>query len=108
MKLIIDISDELFKDIQDNILFGDEYHDAVWELNGAIINGTPLENITSEIREEKEFAYADFEQYKVDYLGCDAEYVEDELPNDDYRYGMERCLEIINQHISGKDGEQNK
>ena len=57
-----------------------------------------IENIKAEIREEKEFAYADFEMYKVDYLGCDAEYVEDELPNNDYRYGMERCLEIIRKH----------
>ena len=62
-----------------------------------------LEDIKAEIVEEKEYAYADFEQYKVDYLGVDADYVEDELPNDDFRYGMERCLEIINKHIRRKE-----
>lgn len=61
-----------------------------------------IEDIKAEIKDEKEFAYADFEQYKVAYLGVDAEYVEDELPFDDFRYGMERCLEIINKHL-GKE-----
>lgn len=36
-------------------------------------------------------------------MGADAEYVEDELPNNDFRYGMERCLEITNKHISRKE-----
>ena len=58
-----------------------------------------FEEIKAEIREEAECAYADFEKYKVEYLGVDPEYVEDELPQDDYRYGMERCLEIISKHI---------
>ena len=66
------------------------------------LDNSILEDIKAEIVEEKESAYADFVQYKVDYLGVDAEYVEDELPNDDFRYGMERCIEIINKHISGK------
>lgn len=57
-----------------------------------------LDKIRAEIIEEKDFAYADFEQYKVDYLGVDAEYVEDELPDDDFRYGMERCIEILNKY----------
>ena len=42
MQIVIDISKELFKGIQDNILFGNEKEDAIWELNGAIINGTAL------------------------------------------------------------------
>ena len=62
-----------------------------------------LEDIKAEIREEKEFAYADFERYKVECLGQDWEDAYDSLPQDDYRYGMERCLEIINKHI----GERN-
>ena len=66
-----------------------------------------LDKIRSEIIEEKDYAYADFEQYKVDYLGVDAEYVENELPQDDFRYGMERAIEIINKYKAkseGKDG----
>jgi len=57
-----------------------------------------LGKIRAEILEEKECAYADFEQYKIDYLGVDAEYVEDELPQDDFRYGMERVIEIIDKY----------
>lgn len=57
-----------------------------------------LNKIRAEILEEKEYAYADFEQYKVDCLGVDADYVEDELPLDDYRYGMERAVEIIDKY----------
>ena len=63
------------------------------------------EDIKAEIREEKEFAYADFERYKVECLGQEWEDVYDSLPQDDYRYGMERCLEIINKHI-GERGEE--
>ena len=65
-----------------------------------------LDKIRAEILEEKECAYADFEQYKVVYLGVDAEYVEDELPQDDFRYGMERALEIIDKHIADKRGAE--
>ena len=57
-----------------------------------------LEKIKAEIREEAEFAYADFEKYKVECLGIEEEYVEDELPDDDFRYGMERAIEIINKN----------
>ncbi len=60
-----------------------------------------LDNIRAEILEEKDYAYADFDQYKIDYLGVDAEYVKDELPQDDFRYGMERCVEIINKYRKG-------
>ena len=78
MKLIIDISDELFKDIQDNILFGDEYHDAVWELNGAIINGIPLEDIRKEIEQT----------------------VKEECNNDlVWSSGLKYALKIIDKHI---------
>lgn len=59
-----------------------------------------IDKIRAELLEEKDFAYADFEQYKIDYLGVDAEYVEDELPYDDYRYGMERAIEIIDKYKS--------
>ena len=64
-----------------------------------------VQEIKTEIREEKEFAYADFERYKVECLGQDWEDVYDSLPQDDFRYGMERCLEIINKHMSW-EGEE--
>ena len=66
---------------------------------------TILKKIRKDIFEEKDYAYADFEQYKVDYLGIDREYVCDELPDDDFRYGMERCIEIIDKVIFELKGE---
>ena len=84
-------------------------HDEAIELD-RLINGkscykichkwdSMLEDIKAEIKEEKDCAYADFERYKVDYLGQDWEDAYDSLPQDDFRYGMERALEIINKHI---------
>lgn len=104
MKLVIDIP----KDVKEKIaIMGLDRLD-VWNIRSvskAISDGTPLDDIRKEIIEEKEFAYADFERYKVECLGQDWEDAYDSLPQDDFRYGMERCLEIINRHISGKDGE---
>lgn len=57
-----------------------------------------LNEMRAEILEEKEHAYADFERYKVEYLGQDWEDALDSLPQDDFRYGMERAIEIINKY----------
>ena len=63
-----------------------------------------LDGIKAEIKEEADFAYADFERYKVECLGQDGEDAEDSLPQDDFRYGMLRALEIIEKHTSiGED-----
>lgn len=67
-----------------------------------IANSTPLkrelDKIRAEILEEKEYAYANFEAYKIDYLMQDEEDVLDSLPQDDFRYGMERAIEIIDKY----------
>ena len=62
-----------------------------------------LDRIKAEIVEEKECAYADFEKYKVEYLGQDWEDALDSLPQDDFRYGMERAIDIINKYKSGSE-----
>lgn len=62
-----------------------------------------LDKIRAEILEEKYQAYADFERYKVDFLGQDWEDVYDSLPEDDFRYGMERCLEIIDKYKAERE-----
>lgn len=54
------------------------------------------DEIKKQIKEESNFAYADFDEYKYEVLGVDDV---DELPSDDFRYGMERALEIINEYI---------
>ena len=82
------------KDYENIADFCDEIYNLVNEEKADI-----LDKIRAEIKEEKEEAYADFERYKVAYLGADPETVEDDLPQDDFRFGMERCLEIINKHI---------
>ena len=57
-----------------------------------------LDKIRAKILEEKECAYADFERYKVEYLGQDWEDALDSLPQDDFRYGMERAIELIDKY----------
>ena len=52
--------------------------------------------IKEQMCEESDFAYADFDRYKCEVLGVDV----DELPDDDFRYGLQRAIEIINEHIS--------
>lgn len=56
-----------------------------------------LEKVIAEILDEAEYAYADFDQYKEDILHAEP----DELPDDDFRYGMERAVEIINKFRKG-------
>lgn len=53
-----------------------------------------LDKIRAEIKEEAEYAYADFDEYKKDVLLAEP----DELPDDDFRYGLERAIEIINKY----------
>jgi hypothetical protein len=68
------------------------------ELDRTLNEGIPLDHVFNTIKdgikEEADYAYADFEQYKADVLNAEA----DELPNDDFRYGMERAIEIINAY----------
>ena len=103
MKLIIDIDRNFYEMVKYKVGSKQYNYDQCWK---SIANGVPyekrekgtLEKIRAEIREEAEFAYADFEKYKVECLGIEGEYVEDELPDDDFRYGMERAIEIINKN----------
>ena len=56
-----------------------------------------FEKIIAEILDEAEYAYADFDQYKKDILHAEP----DELPDDDFRYGLERAVEIMNKYKRG-------
>ena len=53
-----------------------------------------LDKIRAELLDEAEYAYADFDRYKEDILHAEP----DELPDDDFRYGLERAVEIINKY----------
>ena len=57
-----------------------------------------LYKIRADIIDEKDFAYADFDRYKEEVLGAES----DELPDDDFRYGMERAIEIIDRYMNDK------
>lgn len=57
-----------------------------------------LDKIRAEILDEAEYAYADFDRYKEDILYAEP----DELPDDDFRYGLERAAEIINKYKGRK------
>lgn len=53
------------------------------------------DKVKEQILEEKEHAYADFDDYKMLYLNAES----DELPFDDFRFGMERTIDIISKHL---------
>ncbi len=53
------------------------------------------DKVKEQILEEKEHAYADFDDYKMAYLNAES----DELPYDDFRFGMERTIDIINKYL---------
>lgn len=99
MKLIIDINDKDFEIMKHNIAVNNPLCPiSQKEIVTKIVNGTPLDHVFNTIKdgikEEADYAYADFEQYKADVLNVEA----DELPDDDFRYGMERAIEIINAY----------
>lgn len=51
-----------------------------------------LKNLVDKLQDEKDYAYADFDEYKMDVLGCEDV---DDLPNDDYRFGLNRAIELL-------------
>lgn len=64
-----------------------------------------LDKINAEIDEEADYAYADFDRYKEDILHAES----DELPDDDFRYGLRRAIEIIDKYKeeSEENGREN-
>lgn len=52
---------------------------------------TKKDLVVRQLEEEADYAYADFEKYKMEVLGADF----DELPDDDFRYGLKRAIEIV-------------
>ena len=88
---------ELMAKYNDNSIDYQRYR-ALDETTKALEQEPILDKIRAEILEEKECAYADFERYKVEYLQQEWEDVYDSLPQDDFRYGMERCVEIIDKY----------
>ena len=51
-----------------------------------------LDDVKTCIKDEADYAYANFDEYKEEVLQVE----EDEEPFDDFRYGMRRALEIVN------------
>lgn len=49
-----------------------------------------------QLHDEIEYSYADFDQYKMDILECEDI---DDLPHDDFRYGLQRAYEIFKEYI---------
>lgn len=80
----------------------EEYRELTEKLNGH--DKELLAKIRAEILKERECAYADFERYKVEYLGQDWEDALDSLPQDDFRYGMERAIELIDKYMAESEG----
>lgn len=60
-----------------------------------------LKNLVDKLQDEKDYAYANFDEYKLDVLGCDDV---DDLPNDDYRFGLNRAIELLQLLIAESEG----
>lgn len=60
-----------------------------------------LKNLVDKLQYEKDYAYANFDEYKLDVLGCDNV---DDLPNDDYRFGLNRAIKLLQLLIA--EGEE--
>lgn len=78
-----------------NYRFRHLYDDYIIAVDIAIASLKAWDKVKEQILEEKEYAYADFDVYKKLYLDVEP----DELPDDDFRFGMERTIEIINKHL---------
>lgn len=88
-----------------NFLEDAEVDDSVKPYNKAdAIQLDRIKQAREQIIEEKDFAYADFERYKEEVLCVEP----DELPDDDFRYGMERCLEILDKLIAESEQRYEK
>lgn len=92
---VTDENGTLPKDDKDLIKHGAE---AYFNIGGFGDVKEILEKIKASIKEEADYAYADFEKYKEDVLGAEL----DELPDDDFRYGLNRAVEIINMFEFGE------
>lgn len=64
------------------------------QMSGSENEKDVLDKIIAEIDNEADYAYADFDKYKEDILHTEP----DELPDDDFRYGLRRAIEIINKY----------
>lgn len=61
-----------------------------------------LKNLVDKLQDEKDYAYANFDEYKIDVLGCENV---DDLPNDDYRFGLNRAIELVQLLIAESEGK---
>lgn len=77
---------------------------AFWWYRKNSISIDKIKKARAQIIDEKDFAYADFDRYKEEVLNVEP----DELPDDDFRYGMERCLEILDKLIAESEGANDK
>lgn len=84
-----------------DIINDDELYDIFSRIVDDMYNELPfveqepmLNKIRAKILDEAEYAYADFDKYKEDILYAEP----DELPDDDFRFGMKRAVEIIDKY----------
>ena len=78
----------------DKRIIDEAVQEAVNDIKQNFVPKDVLDKIKAEILDEAEYAYADFDKYKEDILYAEP----DELPDDDFRYGLRRAIEIINKH----------
>ena len=86
----------------DNKFIDEAVQKAAKDIKQNFIPKDVLHKIKEEIKDEAEYAYADFDRYKEDILHSEP----DELPDDDYRYGLLRAIEIINKYRIESEAEE--
>lgn len=96
MKKVIDIPDESYKNIKDQVDKRD-YPDM--QIGRAIVEGTPLTEVLEDIK---------VEILDLDYLVNDAKYSDSETRCHNVDYLMSEILKIIDNHISEEGSKENE
>jgi len=78
-------------------------YSAIQIKNAPTVKAVPiykLKNLVDRLQDEKDYAYANFDKYKIEVLCCDDVY---DLPDDDYRFGLDRAIELLQLLIAEKE-----
>ena len=88
VKLIIEISTETANAIKDNAMFAKDIADDIkWDVTGAIVNGTPLDDVKAEITEHHDIHLGELKSRSnigILMFGSDA-----------YDRGIKHAIEIL-------------
>ena len=86
MKLIIDIPEDTAKEIKDNAMFAESIASQIkWDVTSAIVNGTPLDDVKSEIDKAQE------------------PYITNTAYDEGVRFGLMLAYQIVDRYKESED-----